>query len=406
MNILNCRNCNNNKFHKLFSLGILSYTGIFKNEESIIPKDELKLIMCKKCNLVQLSKNFNPKIMYDTNYGYRTGINNTMTDHVKSVVKKMIQKTQIKKNELALDIASNDGTLLNFYPKNIIKCGVDPILNKYIQNYKNIEFKINNFFEYKYFKKRKIKKKFKVITALSVFYDLKKPNKFLSDIKKLLDKNGVFFLEFADLISIIKYKMFDTICHEHLEYYSFDVIDQMAKKNNLKIIDASHNNINGGSIGIYLSHQNSKFKINKKSIEKIKKIEKNLNLKSPITFRKFFSEIHLIKKELKELILKIKTSKKIIHGYGASTKGNVLLQFFNINKNDIDCIADRNPKKDGLFTPGTKIKIVNEEISRKKKPNYYLVLPWHFKKEILKREKKIISKGTKFIFPLPKVKIS
>ena len=193
MNILNCRNCNNNKFHKLFSLGILSYTGIFKNEESIIPKDELKLIMCKKCNLVQLSKNFNPKIMYDTNYGYRTGINKTMTDHVKSVVKKMIQKTQIKKNDLALDIASNDGTLLNFYPKNIIKCGVDPILNKYIQNYKNIEFKINNFFEYKYFKKRKIKKKFKVITALSVFYDLKKPNKFLSDIKKLLDKNGVFF---------------------------------------------------------------------------------------------------------------------------------------------------------------------------------------------------------------------
>ena len=366
MNILNCRNCNNNKFHKLFSLGILSYTGIFKNEESIIPKDELKLIMCKKCNLVQLSKNFNPKIMYDTNYGYRTGINKTMTDHVKSVVKKMIQKTQIKKNDLALDIASNDGTLLNFYPKNIIKCGVDPILNKYIQNYKNIEFKINNFFEYKYFKKRKIKKKFKVITALSVFYDLKKPNKFLSDIKKLLDKNGVFFLEFADLISIIKYKMFDTICHEHLEYYSFDVIDQMAKKNNLKIIDASHNNINGGSIGIYLSHQNSKFKINKKSIEKIKKIEKNLNLKSPITFKKFFSEINLIKKELKELILKIKTSKKIIHGYGASTKGNVLLQFFNINKNDIDYIADRNPKKDGLYTPGTKIKIVNEEISRKK----------------------------------------
>ena len=140
--------------------------------------------MCKKCNLVQLSKNFNPKIMYDSNYGYRTGINKTMTNHVQNVVKNMIKKTKLKKNDYVLDIASNDGTLLNFYPRNIVKCGVDPILKKYIDNYKKVKFKINDFFNYKIFKNRNIKKKFKIITALSVFYDLKKPNRFLSDIKK------------------------------------------------------------------------------------------------------------------------------------------------------------------------------------------------------------------------------
>ncbi len=405
MNIKNCRNCGNKNFYKLFSLGSLSYTGIFKSKKSIIPKDELKLIMCKKCHLVQLNKNFNPKIMYDTNYGYRTGINKTMTKHVHNVAKNMIAKVKLKKNDYVLDIASNDGTLLNFYPENIVKCGVDPILKKYKNNYKKIKFKINNFFNYKLFKNKNIKKKFKIITALSVFYDLKKPNKFLSDVKKILDKDGLFFLEFADLISILKLRMFDTICHEHLEYYSFDVINKMAIQNKLKVIDVIHNDVNGGSIGIFLSHENAKFKVNNKSIEKVNKIEKKMNLKSPNTFNIFFKNIIKIKSKLNKIILKLKKRKKIIHGYGASTKGNVLLQFFKINKKDIDLIADRNPKKNGLYTPGTKIKIVNEAISRNKKPDYYLVLPWHFKKEILKREKNIISKGTKFIFPLPKIKI-
>ncbi len=405
MNILNCRNCGNKKFHKLFSLGSLSYTGIFKSKEAIIPRDELKLIMCKKCSLVQLNKNFNPKIMYDSNYGYRTGINKTMTNHVKVVVKNMMKKVKLRKNDYVLDIASNDGTLLNFYPNNLNKCGVDPILKKYIKDYKNIQYKFNNFFNYNLFKKKNIKKKFKIITALSVFYDLKKPNRFLLDIKKILDDDGVFFLEFADLISILKYKMFDTICHEHLEYYSFDVIDKMAKKNGLKIIDVFHNDINGGSIGIFLSHKNSKFKINSIAIEKIKKIEKKMNLKSPLTYVNFIKDIIKVKTKLKKIIFNLKKTKKIIHGYGASTKGNVLLQFFNLNNSDISFIADRNPKKNGLYTPGTKIKIISEEISRKKMPDYYLVLPWHFKNEILKREKNIISKGTKFIFPLPKIKI-
>ncbi len=405
MNIKNCRNCKNKHFYKLFSLGKLSYTGIFKHRKSIIPKDELKLIMCKKCYLVQLNKNFNPKIMYDSNYGYRTGINKTMTQHVESVVKNMVKKVKLEKNDYVLDIASNDGTLLNFYSKNIVKCGVDPILKKYINNYKDIKYRINNFFDYKIIKKKKIKKKFKIITALSVFYDLKKPNQFLSDIQKTLDKNGLFFLEFADLISILKLKMFDTICHEHLEYYSFDVINNMAKKNKLKVIDVLHNDINGGSIGIFLSHENAKFNVNKKAIEKVINIEKKMNLKSPNTYNIFFKSIIKIKKKLKKIILKLKTRNKIIHGYGASTKGNVLLQFFKINNEEINLIADRNPKKNGLYTPGTKIKIVSEAISRKKMPDYYLVLPWHFKNEILVREKNIISKGTKFIFPLPNIKV-
>ena len=192
--------------------------------------------MCSNCELVQLGHNFNLKYLYGPDYGYRTGINKTMLNHVKQVTKTLSKKTKLKKNNLVLDIASNDASLLNFYDKDIITFGVDPILKKYEPEYKNINFKIADFFSAKKIRE-KTKKKFKIITALSVFYDALEPNKFLKDVKNLLSKDGIFLLEFADLASIIKYKMFDTICHEHLEYYSSKVILNLAQKNQLRVFD-------------------------------------------------------------------------------------------------------------------------------------------------------------------------
>ena len=199
--------------------------------------------------------------------------------------------------------------------------------------------------------------------------------------------------------------MFDTICHEHLEYYSHEVIFQLAKKNNLKIFNMIANDINGGSTQYYFCKKSSKYKVNNRIIDSFLSKEKKLKLKDVQTYKDFFKQIETVSKNLRNLLIKFKEQKKIIHGYGASTKGNVLLQYFRIGKDFIDCISDRNPKKNGQFTPGTKIKIVSEEISRKLKPDYYLVLPWHFKDEILKREIKIRRKKTKFIFPLPNLKI-
>ena len=294
--------------------------------------------------------------------------------------------------------------MLNFYNKNIKTFGIDPILDKYQENYKNINYKVADFFSAK-----KVinltKKKFKIITALSVFYDAADPDKFIKDVKKILSKDGIFLLEFADLASIIKNKMFDTICHEHLEYYSSRVIINLCEKNNLRVFDIKENDINGASKQYFICHTNSKFKANYKEIKSILNDENKLKLTDEKTFKNFIYQINISKLKLNKYLKKLKKSGKIVHGYGASTKGNVLLQYFNINNQMIDYIAERNKSKYNLYTPGTKIKIISEVVSRFYKPDYYLVLPWHFTNEILIREKTIRKKGTKFIFPLPNFKI-
>ena len=405
MKIKNCRICKSKKFFNLLNLGNLSYTGKFaKKFSENIPKAIVAIIMCKKCKLVQLDRSFNPKYLYSKDYGYRTGINKTMTEHVKKVAISAAKKVKLKKNEYVLDIASNDGTLLSFYKRNIVKVGIDPIINNYKNFYNKKDYKINDFFNYEILKK-KVNKKFKIITALSVFYDLKNPNKFVADIKKILEKNGIFILEHADLLSILKNNLFDTICHEHLEYYSSKIIIDVMKKNHLRVFDFKKNNINGGSTRYYISHNDSNFKSNTRDINRLLKEEKKYMLGSQKIFKKFKKNLILNKKKLMNSIYKIKKANKKIHGYGASTKGNVLLQYFKINNKQVDFIADRNPKKYNKYTPGTKIKIISENKSRKIGPDYYLVLPWHFKNEIIKRERLIRKKGTKLIFPLPKMQI-
>ncbi len=405
MKIKNCRNCKHSHLTNLFSLGKMSFTGKFpKSFLHNVPKAQLNLLMCKKCKLVQLDRNFNIKYLYGKDYGYRTGINQTMTDHVKKTVKTGTAMVNLKAKDHVLDIASNDATLLNFYNRNVVTVGIDPLVNKYKKYYKKINYHSSNFFHISEIKKLKLKKKFKIISALSVFYDLRDPNKFLKHVKKLLEKKGIFILEHADLYMIIKNKIFDTICHEHLGFFSSKVIIDMIRNNGLKVFHHEYNDINGGSSRYYICHKNADYKI-KNSIKKVLHSEKKVGLHSKKIFENFFKDILNQRVKLQKIIKKIKDKKKIIHGYGASTKGNVLLQFYNINNKDVTYIADRNPLKYNLFTPGTKIRIISENNSRKLKPDYYLVLPWHFKKEILSREKMVKKRGTKFIFPLPRVNI-
>ena len=405
MKIKNCRNCKNTELFDLFSLGKISFTGRFPNTiRQNVPKAYLNVLMCKKCKLVQLDRNFDLNYLYGKSYGYRTGINKTMTDHVKKIVRKCSALVKLKSKQYVLDIGSNDATLLNFYANDIIKVGVDPLVNKYKKFYKKINYKISNFFKIKDIEKIKIKKKFKIISALSVFYDLRDPNKFIKEIKKILDDKGVFVLEHVDLYYIIKNNIFDTICHEHLVFYSTKIIIEMMKNNDLKVFNHEYNEINGGSSRYYICHSKANFKVSK-NIKKVLLRENLWGIGLKKTYKLFFTKILNEKIKLIKLIKKIKNEKQDIHGYGASTKGNVLLQFYNINNKVVNYIADRNPLKWNSFTPGTRIKIISESQSRKIKPHFYLVLPWHFKNEILIREKNIRKKGTKFIFPLPKVRV-
>ena len=404
-NIKKCRNCNSKLLKNLFSLGSLKLTGKFPKKNERIPYGNLSLVMCYSCKLIQLREIFDMKYLYNENYGYRTGINLTMKNHVKQVVKKLTKIVNLNADEKVLDIASNDGTLLNFYDKKIVKYGVDPILNKYIKEYRNINYKFPKFFDYKFILENDPNVKFKIISALSVFYDLENPNIFLNGIRKLLDRNGIFYLEFQDLMLILKKNMFDTICHEHLEYYSVTFINKILKKHKLKIYDHYYNNINGGSSAYLICHEKSDYKVKKNKINQIILNEKKFGIEKVKTYKNFKKKIDNLKIKINLVIKKVNEKGKIVHGYAASTKGNVLLQYLKLNDSKIKFISDRNPKKTNLYTPGSNIRIISETMSRKMKPDYYLVLAWHFKKEILLREKFIRKKGTKFIFPLPNLEI-
>jgi ubiquinone/menaquinone biosynthesis C-methylase UbiE len=403
--IKKCRNCYSKSIATLFDLGKFRFTGKFPKFNEKIPYGNLTLVMCKFCKLVQLKEIFNMKYLYNKDYGYRTGINSTMTNHVSSVVSILNKKSNLKSGDHVLDIASNDGTLLLNYKNKVLKWGIDPILKKFKNEYKSIDYKIPSFFNFKSINNKKKDVKFKIITALSVFYDLENPNKFLSDIHKILHKDGIFYLEFQDLLLILKRNMFDTICHEHLEYYSFTFVNKILKKHKLRIFDHNYNDINGGSAAYFICHENANLRSNTKKINKIIKDEKNIEIEEISTYKKFKKRIDKLKLDLNIIINKIIKRGETIHGYAASTKGNVLLQYYDLNNDNIKFISDRNPRKKNLYTPGTNIKIITESESRKMKPDYYLVLAWHFEKEILSREKLIRKKGTKFIFPLPKIKV-
>jgi SAM-dependent methyltransferase len=403
--ITNCRICYSKSLSKVINLGYLAFTGKFWNKNKKVPKAPLELVQCKKCELVQLGHNFSRKFLYSKDYGYRSGINNTMRNHLSKIVRKINTIVELKKNDVVLDIASNDGTLLNSYKnKKIKKFGIDPTIVKFKKYYLDIDYKIANFFNKKlYFSKTKTKAK--VITAISVFYDLPDPNKFLYDIKNILHKDGLFLIEQSDLYLMLKHNSVDTICHEHLEYYSVYVIKNLIKKHGLKIFYHEYNEINGGSSRFYICHNdNKKFKCFNFFLKKIIKREREYGMFNNLAFKKFQLRIKKIGINLKKKLKFLKNNKKLVHGYGASTKGNVTLQYFNIG-NYLEYIADRNLEKCNLYTPGSNIKIISEKESRLMSPDYYFVLPWHFKNEILKREKNIIRKGTKFIFPFPKVSI-
>ena len=268
MKIKFCRNCKNNKFTNLFSLGKISFTGKFsKSFFHNIPKKYLHLLMCTKCKLVQLDRNFNLKYLYGKDYGYRTGINKTMTSHVKKTVKKCLTLVNLRANDHVLDIASNDATMLNSYPKNIVTVGVDPLVNKYKKYYSKINYKISSFFQIANIKKLNLKKNFKVISALSVFYDLRDPNKFIREVKEILDEKGIFILEHADLYCIIKNNIFDTVCHEHLGFFSSKIIMDMMQHNGLKVFNHEYNDINGGSSRYYICHKKANYKTKKNNIK-------------------------------------------------------------------------------------------------------------------------------------------
>jgi len=395
--ISKCRLCLNKKLLKIYSFGnfFVSDFVLKKNINKGI-KAPLNLVYCKNCKLLQLQHSAPQEIMYKKFYWYRSGITNTMKDALKDIFLATKKMSILNKGDTILDIGANDGTLLRYFKKEkYITIGCEPAKNltKFLR--RNCDYVLGNFWNSKDLKKilinNKIKKP-KLITAIGMFYDLEDPSKFIADTAEVLEDDGVFIAQLMCLESMLKKNDLGNICHEHLEYYSYDSLKYLFEKNGLKIFKMEENDINGGSYRIFC----------KKNISRSIVYKEKTNL---FRIKKFIQRVESNKKKCLSFLTNAVKKGLKVYIYGASTKGNTLLQYYGINHKLIKFAAERSPEKWGKYTIGSGIRIISENKARKLNPNYFFVMPYAFIKEFIIREKKWIKKGGKFILPYPNFKV-
>lgn len=400
---------------ELFSLGELYVSDFLKDgEQPRSPKTELKLMLTDDGN-VRLEKTAQKEAMWGK-YFYRSGINTTMKNELSGIVKSITDVIKLKENDLWIDVASNDGTLLSFVPKNIIRVGIDPADDTYkVEAEQHANLIIQDYFSEGVFKSSKYGKlKAKVLTSIAMFYDLENPDTFIKDICEVLDDDGMWVLQLSYTPLMLEQLAFDNILQEHFYYYSLFNLKKLFEKNGLQIVDCQLNDINGGSFRVYAMKNSANIKtfanqpyrdVCKFRINSLLEYEKTLCLDKVETWKNFYNKINELKERTVLFIKQAKSDGKTVWGYGASSKGNTLLQYFDLDNTLIDGIAERSAYKFGLRTVGTNIPIYSEQDMRKAAPDFLLILPWHFLTEFIDREKDLLMNGTKFIVPCPKFEI-
>ena len=408
-----CRVCNSSALTKVIDLGEQYLQGSFIKEGKEDPplrKIATELVRCdptvdeKACGLLQMATSVPPEVLYSS-YWYRSGTNKTMHDHLKGLTDTAVDMFG-EQEATVLDIGCNDGTLLSYYPKTYVKYGVDPsdVAQEVVGDIKVLQ----DIFPSAELISLLGDERVDIITSIAMFYDLEDPISFVKNIKKILSDDGIWIFEQSYMPAMLEMNAYDTICHEHLEYYSFAVMENILNRVGMKVFKVEFNNINGGSIRCYATHvSNFKYKSieSQETLKKVRQQEFDLELDTDKPYKNFQDRIDLHRKKLSSLLKGLKSEGNTIHVYGASTKGNTILQWCGIDNTTIDYASDRNPDKDGAKTIGTNIPIISEEKSRAMNPDYYLVLPWHFRDEFLEREKEMIDNGTGFIFPLPEIEV-
>ena len=401
----NCRICGATNFLEIINLGSQPLSGVFPAPgDAPSTSGPLRLLRCSSCKLVQLGDTYAQEEMYGDTYGYRSGLNKTMTDHLRRVAEGLIKLLNLSSSDLVVDIGANDGTFLNnFSRKGIPAAGIDPTSLKYA-DYFDPKIKIvGDFFNADVAAENEISKA-KLVTSIAMFYDLEKPLDFAKDVNEILEEGGYWFLEQSYAPWMRQSGAYDTICHEHLEYYSLLDLERIMNEAGFDIVKATTNAINGGSFGILAQ----KRKLNGSAsvdpyVEWLKKEELNSNTEE--NWLEFASTVHQRKSSLHSLIVSLKTRGNRISGLGASTKGNVLLNFSGLDSSLIDKIGEVNPYKFGRFTPGSNIPIAPDAEVLSEKPEYLIFLPWHFRENALNKYENYLTEGGRIIFPLPNVEI-
>jgi hypothetical protein len=403
--VTQCRICERPNLLTVLSLHELYLTGVFpRTRGEPLTKGPLELVWCSDCGLLQLKHSYDPDEMYGSNYGYRSGLNAAMIAHLAEKARALVAAANIQAGDVILDIGSNDATLLKAFPTDTRRIGVDPTGPKFAEHYGELEL-IPTFFSAETVAPTLGDTKPRLVTSIAMFYDLESPGAFVRDIASTLADDGLWHFEQSYMPSMLRTTAYDTICHEHIEFYSFGVVKNLLEASGMKVVDVEMNDINGGSFAVTASKAHASYAPNSAVIDWLLRQEAAMGLETPAPFREFERRIFDHRTQLLELIEALVGSGKKVLGYGASTKGNVLLQFCGITERLVPAIAEVNEDKFGCFTPGTEIPIVSEAEAAAMRPDYYLVFPWHFKHTILERERDFRAQGGKFIFPLPEIAI-
>lgn len=403
-----CRSCGSSTLREVLNLGSLHLSSFPKPDESDTPKVPLDVIRCNSCGLVQLRHTTNPDLLYRT-YWYRSGTNQTMRRALADICRSVERIMGLKKDDVVVDIGCNDGTLPSSYAiPGLRKVGFEPAENVAAAAREVPDLHvINDYFQSKAAMFDELKGKAKAVTSIAMFYDLDDPHTFIEDVDSILAEDGLWVIQIAYLPSMLERNAFDGICHEHLEYYCLSSIEHLLGRHGFEICEAELVDLNEGSIRLYVRRAHDEpipdFEADKK---KVRAIEAHLNLDMQSPYEAFASRVESIKGKTNTLVREAFKSGRSVHAYGASTKGNTLLQYFGLDAGLIQYVWERQEYKWGRQTVGTRIPIISEEEGRKMKPDYLVMLPWHFATEFTNRESAYLASGGKFIIPLPEFKVT
>lgn len=408
--IESCRICGARELVQVIDLGEQYIATHFVTDDApqfLHTRYPLELVRCAShggCSLVQLRHTIDPSVLY-FDYGYRSGINQSMRDNLADITSKIESIITLRSGDTVLDIGCNDGTLLCSYQTNgLDKVGIDPSSNVLaLARDKGLDV-VNDYFSAATYSRARPDKKARVITSIAMFYDLERPADFVRDVASVLSEDGVWVIELSYMPFMLQKNSFDTICHEHLEYYSLGTLEWLLERQDLAVQNVEFNDINGGSVRLFIRRRSAIDKPSE-SLESARSHEKTLALRDEETFKSFRENIDRIRADLRRVLDQARQRGQTVYLYGASTKGNTILQFCGINNDMVPKAADRNPDKWGRHTLGTNVEIISEEQARAERPDYFLVMPWHFFNEFKEREKDFLEGGGKFILPLPEVRV-
>ncbi len=402
-----CRASGSDHFVPVLNLGMQALTGVFpRAADEPVTRGPLELLWCPTSGLLQLGHSYDPGEMYGENYGYRSGLNASMVEHLSDKVRCLERRVPLRSGDVVLDIGSNDATTLKAYrATDIRRIGIDPTGNKFRSFYGDDIELVADFFSADAYRALQARPA-RIVTSIAMFYDLESPVDFARQVASILADDGVWHFEQSYMPSMLRSNAYDTICHEHLEYYTLNVVRQILDAADMKLVDVVTNGVNGGSFAVTAAlRANRSIEPNHAVIDWLLQQEDLMGLNTPRPYREFEERVFRHRTDLVRLIRSLGDAGKKVLGYGASTKGNVLLQFCGLTADDVPAIAEVNRDKFGCVTPGTNIPIVSEAQARAAEPDYFLVLPWHFKHGIVRREREFLQGGGKMIFPFPEIEI-